>query len=76
MGEIADMMLEGTLCAMCGVFIGTDSGIPTYCSEECAKDAGDSNGYIEDNSEDEAKLAKVGWKPAKKNGYLIAKEGK
>lgn len=53
MGEIAEMMLDGTLCAMCGVYIGTDSGIPTYCDQECANDANDPDGYIEDNSGDE-----------------------
>lgn len=36
MGEIAEMMLEGTLCAGCGVYIGCeDNDFPTYCSEEC-----------------------------------------
>lgn len=36
MGDIADMMLEGTLCAGCGVYIGKgDMGIPMYCSKDC-----------------------------------------
>jgi len=39
MGEIADMMLEGTLCAGCGVYIGEgDMGIPQYCSNDCEPD--------------------------------------
>lgn len=31
MGEIAEMMLEGTLCVMCGAFVGDDAGIPVPC---------------------------------------------
>jgi len=42
MGEIADMMLEGDLCAQCGVAIHLEDtpGYPVYCSVQCAKDAG------------------------------------
>lgn len=51
MGEIADMMLDGTMCNMCGVFLEGDviEGIPNFCSEECANDAGATikNGYPE-----------------------------
>lgn len=36
-GEIAEMMLEGMLCAGCGEFIGEGDGFPTYCSPECAR---------------------------------------
>ena len=32
MGEIADMMLEGMLCAGCGEFLGEGDGFPMYCS--------------------------------------------
>jgi hypothetical protein len=32
MGEIADMMLNGTLCQGCGVYLGSDNGYPTLCS--------------------------------------------
>lgn len=31
MGDIADMMLDGTLCEGCGMYIGSDNGFPTYC---------------------------------------------
>lgn len=38
MGDMADMMLDGTLCAECGVFIDDEEegydgadGIPRYC---------------------------------------------
>lgn len=33
MGEYAEMMLDGTLCAACGVYLGGDGieGIPNYC---------------------------------------------
>lgn len=41
MGEIADMMLDGTLCEACGVYIeGDGEGFPRYCSEACARDRG------------------------------------
>lgn len=42
MGEIADMMLEGELCEMCGGLVNVDEapGHPVYCSVECAKDRG------------------------------------
>jgi len=40
MGEIADAMLNGDMCAMCGVMLENeeDMGIPMYCSDECMKD--------------------------------------
>jgi endogenous inhibitor of DNA gyrase (YacG/DUF329 family) len=35
-GEIADMMLEGDLCAGCGVYLeGDGEGFPRYCSKQC-----------------------------------------
>ncbi|EJU85069.1 hypothetical protein WMU_01956 [Enterococcus faecalis EnGen0351] len=35
MGEIAEMILEGVLCAGCGVFLDVDgNGYPEYC-EDC-----------------------------------------
>lgn len=42
MGEIADMMLDGTLCECCGSFIDFDDGdgFPRYCSDQCARDRG------------------------------------
>lgn len=41
MGEIADMMIGGDLCEMCGMALdGEGYGIPRYCSNECAKDRG------------------------------------
>ena len=34
MGEIAEMMLDGTLCAGCGVFLNGDGdGFPRYCTD-------------------------------------------
>ena len=40
MGEIADMMLDGTLCQSCGVYIGDESAgdFPQHCAD-CARDA-------------------------------------
>jgi endogenous inhibitor of DNA gyrase (YacG/DUF329 family) len=41
MGEIADAMLDGTLCEGCGTYMdGESPGIPRYCSAQCAKDRG------------------------------------
>ena len=37
MGEVAEMMLEGTLCASCGVYLGRDNGYPEYC-HDCEKE--------------------------------------
>lgn len=31
MGEIAEMMLDGTLCQVCGEFMGDDCGYPRTC---------------------------------------------
>jgi len=31
MGEVADMMLDGTLCEGCGVFMGDEVGYPRKC---------------------------------------------
>jgi len=39
MGEIADMMLEGYLCAGCGVTLpGESNGFPRYC-RDCRREA-------------------------------------
>lgn len=41
MGEIADDMMSGFMCEMCGTFLdGKDPGYPRYCSVECADDRG------------------------------------
>lgn len=42
MGEVAEMMLDGTLCECCGVYIhdGEAEGFPRYCSPQCAEDRG------------------------------------
>lgn len=42
MGEMAEMMLDGTLCGGCGAYIDDDDGdgIPRYCSTQCARDCG------------------------------------
>lgn len=38
MGEIADMMLDGTLCQHCGAYVGSDNGFPTSCGCENEED--------------------------------------
>lgn len=32
MGDIADMMLDGTLCEGCGVYLGSNNGFATRCA--------------------------------------------
>ena len=32
MGEISEMMLDGTLCSGCGDFIGVCEGVPARCA--------------------------------------------
>lgn len=50
MGEIAEMMISGVMCGMCGTYLECkdceDMGIPMYCSNECAKDAGASKAQV------------------------------
>lgn len=31
MGEYAEMMIDGTCCQYCGVYIGSDAGYPQSC---------------------------------------------
>jgi len=46
MGEIAEMMLDGTLCACCGELLGDPedepAGYPMYCAS-CAPDFEDND---------------------------------
>ena len=36
MGDIADAMIEGLFCQLCGGYIdGDEPGYPRYCSDEC-----------------------------------------
>jgi hypothetical protein len=32
MGEIADAMLDGTMCSCCGEYLGGDEGYPVQCA--------------------------------------------
>lgn len=41
MGDIAEMMLDGTLCEGCGEYLGDGDGYPQYCPT-CQ---GDGRGY-------------------------------
>lgn len=38
MGDIAEMMLAGVLCEICGVYLGKETGHPRQC-KKCKKDA-------------------------------------
>ena len=56
MGEIADAMLSGAMCEMCGVPLCStcaDGGVPMYCSNECAKDRGASPYQVCHHEEEE-----------------------
>ena len=57
MGEIADMMIGGIMCEMCGEFLGCDDceelGIPAYCSRGCAKDRGAGISQVCNHKKDE-----------------------
>lgn len=47
MGEIADSMIYGECCEMCGVPLdGEAMGFPRYCSEACAKDRGADSSQV------------------------------
>ena len=37
MGDIADMMSDGTLCQLCGVYLGHHGGYPVSC-EDCKEE--------------------------------------
>lgn len=37
MGDIAEMMLDGTLCQCCGGYLGADGDYPQSCND-CKKD--------------------------------------
>jgi hypothetical protein len=56
MGEIANDMIGGVCCEMCGEYLECDEcedmGIPAYCSTECAKDRGrDKDAVCNHNTE-------------------------
>lgn len=52
MGEIADMMIYGEMCEMCGAFLeGQGDGIPDYCSSQCAEDRG-ADWWLEANKDE------------------------
>lgn len=52
MGEIADSMINGLLCCMCGVVLdGEEPGFPRYCSKDCAE--GIKNAVIVGEESDE-----------------------
>ena len=42
MGEIAEMMLDGTLCEGCGIYMGDSYGYPRRC-DDCAIDETPAN---------------------------------
>lgn len=52
MGDIADMMLDGTLCEGCGEYIGEGDGFPQYCSSQCAGDRGADEAQVKHHRND------------------------
>ena len=64
MGEIADMMLDGTMCQGCGVWLhdGADGpGYPGYC-RSCARDAHRADGRITAQASDKVACPTCGRK--------------
>lgn len=54
MGEIADSMIEGEACEMCGVWLDGDRpGYPRYCSTECADDRGADHSLVVEEEDDD-----------------------
>lgn len=41
MGDMSELMLNGTLCEHCGVYIehGKPEGYPRYCCKQCLEDS-------------------------------------
>lgn len=70
MGEYADMMLDGSHCVACGVYIGDAVDFPQYCSKRCERERG-----VVDNSRDDLPKQKQGQSmidqimDLKKNGF-------
>lgn len=53
MGEVADSMIYGDACEMCGVPLDDEGiGFPRYCSKECAKDRGADISQVVDDERD------------------------
>ena len=43
MGEISEMVIEGILCELCGVYIGDATGYPRKCAS-CTKNSKNHKG--------------------------------
>jgi hypothetical protein len=56
MGEVAEMMLDGTLCQMCGVFMGDAVGYPVTCTS-CGGDEA-----VEPHSNEQARVKSIKFK--------------
>ena len=49
MGDIADGMINGKFCEMCGMHLDGDApGYPRYCTSECADDRGVGDSQVVD----------------------------
>lgn len=59
MGEIADLMLEGCLCQVCGEDMGEGDGFPQTCAA-CLKDTGDDDAAGFQDLKDRSKARRAG----------------
>ena len=72
MGDIADMMLEGDLCATCGVYMdGDGDGSPRYC-KDCIGDAR-KHGFVPPKEKTDAQRARA---KRKRQKYAANKRAK
>lgn len=46
MGDVAEMMLDGTLCEGCGVYLGANTGDPERCKDCKREDAKDRHAAV------------------------------
>jgi hypothetical protein len=53
-GDVADMMLDGTLCEGCGAYLddGPAPGFPRYCSSACAPEGVEVDDDFDDDGFD------------------------
>lgn len=58
MGDMAEMMIDGTMCSVCGVYIGSDNDFPTMC-DDCEKDSRQENRKAKSKSHNKRKLTRV-----------------
>jgi len=58
MGDMADLMLDGTMCSVCGVYLGSDADYPQMCAD-CEKE--EKEARAEDQHDETRKPANLTW---------------